>query len=159
MFNIRRSNCITVIIVIVFLLSGCRYEEGPALNFTKVEKRIRGLWTLNTIYKNGENTDTESPTIVETKHAQYEFFKNKTLLIHYIHQNILCTSQGSWDFTDNKKNLTVAFTNQYYPVSRDYEIIKFKNKELKLRFTDDDGTVWTLVLTLDISYSSHDIDR
>jgi len=145
-----------LVVVGVFIFSGCRYEEGPALNFTKVEKRIRGLWSVSNVYKNGEKTDTEFPTIVESKHAQYEFYKTRILIIRYIHNNTDCTTEGSWDFIDKKKTLEVAFRNQYYPVVRNYEIIKFKNKELKLRFTDDDGVVWTLILALEQSFVPYD---
>jgi len=145
------------IIACIFLLSGCKYEEGPALNFKNVEKRIRGMWSVSSVYKNGEKTDTETPTLVEAKYTQYEFFKTKILLISYIHNDILCRSEGSWNFADKKKTLEVAFINQYYPVVRNYEIVKFKNKELKLRFTDDDGVVWTLVLSLEYSYEHYDV--
>jgi len=141
----------------VFIFSGCRYEEGSALTFKKVEKRIKGMWSVSTIYKNGEKTDTESPTIVESKHARYEFFKSRILLIGYTHNNIECRSSGSWDFKDNKKILEVTLMNQYYPITRNYEIIKFKNKELKVRFTDDEGVVWTLVLSLEQSYEFYDV--
>lgn len=149
--------CITATTAFILLLSGCRYEEGPALNFTKVEKRIRGLWTLSTIYKNGEKTDTQSPTFAESKNAQYEFFKSKIFIINYVHNGIVCKSSGSWDFGDKKKTLDVTLVNLYYTISRNYEIIKFKNKELKLRFTDEDGVVWTLLLTLELSYASYDL--
>ena len=154
MFQQRK---ILLIFASILFLSGCRYEEGPALNFTKVEKRIRGMWSVSSVYKNGEKTDTESPTVVESKHAQFEFFKNKVLLISYIHENVLCQSSGSWDFSDDKKILEVMLMNQYYWVSRGYEIVKFKNKELKIRFTDDDGAVWTLVLSLEQSYVPYDM--
>jgi hypothetical protein len=136
----------------LLLSSGCRYEEGPFINFTNVEKRIRGAWTVSHIYKNGQETNTESPTVVETQNAQFYFYKNKVLLIRYLHDNTDKDSSGSWEFGNKKKTLRTIFLNQYYNISREYEIIKFKSNELKLRFTDDSGITWTLVLSLDYSF-------
>jgi hypothetical protein len=146
-----------VVIGLILLLSGCRYEEGSGGSVVKVEKRIRGLWSVSSVYKNGEKTDTESPTVVESKNAQYEFYKTRILLISFIHNDMVCKSEGSWDFSDDKKILKLAFKNIYYPISREYEIIKFKNKELKVRFTDDDGVVWTLILSLEQSFVPYEM--
>jgi hypothetical protein len=142
------------ITVLVLVLTGCRYEEGNAL--TSVEKRIRGMWSISSVYKNDEKTDTESPTVVEAKNSTYEFFKSKILTINYLDNNILCQSSGSWEFGEKKKTIELTLINQYYPMSRSYEIIKFKNKELKVRFTDDDGTKWALVLSLEQDYIPYD---
>jgi len=143
-----------ITVFILVLAAGCRYEEGNAL--TSVEKRIRGMWSVSTVYKNGEKTDTESPTVVEAKNSTYEFFKTKILTITYSHNNIDCQSSGSWRFGDKKKTIELTLKNQYYDVSRSYEIIKFKNRELKVRFTDDDGVKWTLVLSLEQDYVPYD---
>jgi len=139
-----------------FLLTGCRYEE-PSLSLTNVEKRLRGAWTISSIYKNGEKTDAESPTLVESQYAMYEFYKTKTLLISYLHNDIVCKSSGSWAFGEKKKTIELILINQYYPISRSYEIVKFKNKELKVRFKDDDGVEWILILSLEQSFANYDI--
>jgi hypothetical protein len=139
-------------ICLMFLLSGCRYEEGPAISFTSAEKRLRGSWSVSNVYKNGEETNTESPTVVESKNAQYEFYKNRVLLISYIQDNVSKESSGSWEFGNKKKTLRVVFQNQYYNISREYEIVKLKSNELKLRFTDDNGVTWTLVFALNYSF-------
>ncbi|MDR2407280.1 MAG: DUF5004 domain-containing protein, partial [Bacteroidales bacterium] len=137
---------------LILLLSGCRYEEGPFINFTGVEKRIRGSWSMSNVYKNGEETNTESPTVVETKNAEYAFYKNGLLNIKYIENNIVKESSGSWEFGNKKKTIRVVFLNQYYNISREYEIVKFKTNELKLRFTDENGVKWTLVFSLNYSF-------
>ncbi len=148
---------ILTIIGLLLLLSGCKYEEGPFLSFTSAEKRLRGVWSVSNVYKNGEETTTESPTVVESQNAIYEFYKNKILLISYMHDGILNKSSGSWAFGDKKKTIEAVFTNQYYPLTREYEIVKFKSNELKLRFTDDDGVEWTLVLGLEYSLVPYDM--
>jgi hypothetical protein len=144
-------------IVLLFLLSGCRYEEGPFLNFTKVEKRIRGVWNISNVYKNGEETTTEFPTFVESQWAQFKFYKSGTLLITYLQNNVSMESSGSWTFVDKKRTLRLIFKNQYATLSRDYEIVKFKTHELKLLFTDDKDVKWTLVLALQYSFVPYDL--
>jgi hypothetical protein len=139
-------------ISLILLLSGCRYEEGPFINFTSVEKRIRGSWIVSNVYKNGEETNTESPSVVEIKNTEYLFYKNGVLNINYLQDNTSKESSGSWEFANKKKTIRVVFLNQYHNVSRDYEIVKFKSNELKLRFTDDNGVKWTLVFSLNYSF-------
>ena len=143
------------ITVLILTLAGCKYEEGSA--FTNVEKRIKGIWSISSIYKNGEKTDTESPTVVESQNAVYEFHKTKLLLISYVYGDIAYQSPGSWSFGDKKKTIELTFKNQYYDLNRSYEIVKFTNKELKVRFTDDYGVKWTLDFTLEYLFSPNDL--
>ena len=145
------------IAALIILLSACKYEEGPFISFTSVEKRIRGAWSVSTVYKNGEITDTESPSIVESKRAKYEFFKRNILVISYINNDVLYESSGSWEFGNKKKTINAVFMNQYYNLSREYEIVKFKSNELKVRFTDDNGMKWSLVLGLEYSFVPYDM--
>ena len=137
-----------ITIVLLVFLSGCRYEEGPFINFKKVDKRIRGMWDVSTVYKNGKQSDIEFPTEVESLRAQFRFHNNGVLIITYIQNNIIVQSSGSWDFGEKKKTLNVAFKNQYTNTYREYEILKFKSQELKLRFTDEDDVEWMLVFSL-----------
>ena len=140
-------------LALITLLSSCRYEEGPFINFTNVEKRIRGRWSVSTIYKNGEITDTETPSIVESKYAQYEFYKTNVLVINYFYNGVVYQSSGSWEFGKKKKTINAVFSHhQYYNISREYEIVKFKNKELKVRFKDENDVQWTMVLSLEYSF-------
>jgi len=146
---------ITVAAVLTLALTNCKYEEGFAL--TNVEKRIRGMWSVSSVYKNGEKTDTESPTVVESQGAMYEFYKTKFLLIRYLYNNIVCQSNGDWKFGEKKKTVELTFKNQYsLTISRSYEIVKFTNKELKVRFTDDDGIKWILVLVIEQDFVPYD---
>ena len=137
-----------ITIVLLVFLSGCRYEEGPFLNFKKVDKRIRGAWDVSTVYKNGEKSDTEFPSEVESVRAQYTFYSNEVVLMTYIKNNIIVQSSGSWNFGEKKKTLNVTFKNEYTNTYREYEILKFKSQELKLRFTDENNIEWILVFSL-----------
>lgn len=143
------------ILFLIFLFSSCRYEEGPYVA-TKVEKRIRGMWSISSVYKNREITEVEFPTVVEAKGSQFEFYKRNILTIKYYYNGILSESSGSYEFGKNKKTIKLVFTNQYYTISREYEIIKFTNKELKVRFTDDKSIEWTLIFNLELSFVPYD---
>lgn len=141
----------------MFLCPGCsKYEEGPWLCFTKKENRIRGYWELSNVFKNGKNTVDESPSSVESVNSIWEFYKTKTLLISYLDGANYLKSNGSWAFEDKKECLRLAFTTKYSSASRSYEIIKFSNKELKLKFKDKNKVEWTLVFSMLQSFAGYD---
>ena len=142
----KKISIITVILLV--FLSGCRYEEGPFLNFKKVEKRIRGVWDVSTVFKNGEAVTENFPTSVESKYSQFYFYNNGVVVITYVKDNIINQSSGSWDFGEKKKTLNITFKNDFTNVYREYEIVKFRSNELKLRFTDENDIEWILVLSL-----------
>ena len=140
-------------IILMLLLSGCRYEEGPFINFKKVEKRIRGVWNVSSVEKNGETLSENFPTYVETVNTLFMFTPGGILTIYYDKDNINIESSGSWEFTEKKKILHVTFKNLYQNIIRDYEIVKFKNNVLKVRFTDE-GNEYTITFSLQYSLSN-----
>ena len=137
---------IIIILSLLCVLSACRYKEGPFMNFTPVKDRIRGQWKVNTIQKDGAST-TESPSIAESLNNYFYFYISNRLQIEYWENNTVCQADGDYKFSSNKKELIVNFTD-IRAYQRTYEILKFKNKELKVKFTDDNNTVWILEFTL-----------
>lgn len=153
----KRTGIAIGLLLGVFLLASChKYEEGPWISFTKKENRIRGYWELTDIYKNGEKTTSESPSNVESIESVWKLFKNKTLLITYLDDITYYKSSGSWDFKNDKEDLATTFTTRYSSISRTYTILKLSNKELKLKFKDDDGTVWVLDFSIIQSFAGYD---
>lgn len=137
----------------MLLLSGCRYEEGPFINFKKVEKRIKGVWNVSSVEKNGETLSGNFPTYVETVNTLFMFTAGGILTIYYDKNNINIESSGSWEFSDNKKILHVTFKNLYQNIIREYEIVKFRNNILKVRFTDK-GNEYTITFSLQYSLTN-----
>jgi hypothetical protein len=64
-------------------------------------------------------------------------------------------ADGDYKFSSNKKEITVNFADNYHSYMRTYEIVKFKNKELKVKFTDENNTEWILEFTLIQSFINY----
>ena len=133
-----------------------KYEDGPWISFRKAENRIRGIWELSSVYKNGEKSLSDFPSEVESGDATWELYKTGTILITYLNQNSVLKSNGSWSFEDNKKNLHTEFTTRYAAVTRDYHILRLTQKEMKLQFADSDGTVWTLEFSVIQTFAGYE---
>lgn len=131
--------------------SSCRYEEGPFINFTKVDNRIRGEWKITKIEHNG-TTASSTAYSEEALGSIMDFYQTHVYFIHCTLNNTIYNCEGSWDFGDKKRSIIVNYRGIRQVISREYEIIKFKNNLLKVRYTDDNGDEWTITLTLLLSY-------
>lgn len=139
------------------LFSSCKkYEDGPLLSFSKPENRIRGIWELSSVYKNGHKTFTESPSEVETPDGTWELYKSRTVLISYYSGLSCFKSDGSWSFKDDKEKLEITFTTRYAVLTRIYKILRLTHKEMKLLYTDEEGTEWTLEFSMLQSFSGYE---
>jgi hypothetical protein len=144
-----------LILSLLCLLGACRYKEGPFMNFTPVKDRIRGQWKVNAIQKNDVATTTESPSVAENCNNLFDFYINKRLQINYMEDGTLYQADGDYKFSSDKKELITNFADKYRSYKRTYKILKFKNKELKVKFIDDDNVEWILEFTLIQSYISY----
>lgn len=138
-------------------LPSCKkYEEGPWISFSKPENRIRGIWELSAVYKNGNKTATEAPSEVETPDGTWELYKTGTVLITYYSGNTVLKSNGSWKFNNNKENLNMTFTTRYASASRSYKILRLTHKEMKIQHTDSDGVKWVLAFSMIQSFAGYE---
>ena len=117
------------------------------MNFTPVKDRIRGEWKVNAIQKN-DASSTESPSLSESLNNYFSFYISKRLQIDYWDESTMWQADGYYEFSSDKKELILNFSDRYHTYQRTYEIMKFKNKELKVRFTDEKSTEWILEFTL-----------
>ena len=141
-----------IILSLLCLFGACRYEEGPFISFTPVKDRIRGEWKVNSIQKNGVFTTSESPSLAESLNNLFDFYINQRLQINYMEDGTLYLSDGFYEFSSDKKELIAEFSDKYHSYKRTYKILKFKNKELKVKFTDENTAEWILDFTLIQSY-------
>ncbi|MDR1792008.1 MAG: hypothetical protein LBR36_00985 [Bacteroidales bacterium] len=155
--NLKKGNIskqlIITFLAVGLLVSSCRYPEASP-SWLPLNKRIRGAWTVTEVQKNGVKNNTASPTLAESYNASFEFYQNGQLFIRQSDDNVSRTLSGYWMYTQNKKYISVEFDDRYAHIKRDYEIIKFKTKDLKVRFTDENAVVWTLIFHQDISFLS-----
>ena len=150
-------NFFLLFVISSLLFSSCKkYEDGPLLSFSKPENRIRGIWELSSVYKNGHKTFTESPSEVETPDGTWELYKSRTVLISYYSGLSCFKSDGSWSFKDDKEKLEITFTTRYAVLTRIYKILRLTHKEMKLLYTDEEGTEWTLEFSMLQSFSGYE---
>jgi len=141
---------VLVILSLLCFFAACRYEGGGGTG--SVKDRIRGQWKVNAIQKDGVSTLSESPSLAESRNNLFDFYINQRLQINYLDDGIFYQDNGFYEFSSDKKKITVRFSDRYRSYERTYEILKFKNKELKVQFTDEKNTEWILEFTLIISY-------
>ena len=139
---------VIVLLSLLSFLGSCRYEEGPFMSFTPVKDRIRGQWKLSTVQKDDVATLSESPSVAENGDNLFEFYVTQRLQINYWENGTIYQADGFYEFSDNKKQLLLTFSDRYHSYKRTYDILKFKNKELKVQFTDEKNTKWTLEFSL-----------
>jgi hypothetical protein len=141
---------VLIVLSLLCFLGSCRYDEGSGT--IPVKNRIRGQWKVNTVEKNGIATTTESPSLAESRNNLFDFYINQRLQINYIEDGTMYQGDGFYKFSSNKKELILDFSDKYRTYNRTYEILKFKNKELKVKFTDEENREWILEFTLIQSY-------
>lgn len=141
----------------MLLFSSCKkYEDGPFLSLSKPENRIRGIWELSSVYKNGNKSTSETPSEVESPDGTWELYKSKTVLISYYIGTSCYKSDGSWKFKNDKKEVEMTFTSRYSVYTRTYKILRLTHKEMKLLYTDEDDTEWTLEFSMLQSFSGYE---
>ncbi len=106
----------------VGFVSCSKYEEGPALSLRTKMSRITGEWKL-------DRALTDDGVVVGSYSDNFSYVFNEDGTGTRTDNN---TSEGVWEFNDEKTEIT--FTYQYFnqPLTLEFEIIKLKNKELIL---------------------------
>lgn len=122
----------------------------------KPEDKIRGIWQLSSISKNGNEISDASPGEVESLLSSWTFYRSKILLINYYRNSVVYKSSGNWSLDAKNDYLTVTFSDAYREVERTYHIDKFKSNELKVSFQEDQDA-WVLVFSLQYSFQDYDI--
>ncbi|MDL2297409.1 hypothetical protein LJC68_10080 [Bacteroidales bacterium OttesenSCG-928-B11] len=136
---------ILILVVAALFLGGCRYEEG-VINFNSPENRLVGEhWQLQTVRKNGDKI-TEAPNDALQLYNYYTFYYAGPMSVtHFTETGMrLESSRGEWSFEDKNKKIYVFFTLRNRNYTYTATIVKLSGKELKYRYTDNNGDEWTL---------------
>ena len=131
--------CITAL-----LFTACRYEE-PSASVQKPEYRLTGYWLLQDTKLNGNSVDTSIYDANIPQMNYYAFYHYGPFAVTSIINNALVESKtGNWQLVDKDRNLEMFFVLYNKTYRYKAQIIKLSNKELKYRYTDPQGDVWTL---------------
>ncbi|MBO4232449.1 MAG: hypothetical protein J5862_04350 [Bacteroidales bacterium] len=138
----KRTTLLFILTSVLF--SGCRYKEGPFISFTSPDKRIVASWSLQKVYKNGEQITTSEYAALKPGCA-YSFHAYGPLVVSaYVNGEIRESYTGTWQFANNKKELVVKF----FLIDRQYEytaiIKKLSKNELIYEYDDTHDDHWRL---------------
>jgi len=121
-----------------FVLTSCKYEEGPGISFRTKKARVEGTWTVEESFTNGEKDSfSDKRTFI--------FSKEGDISIQSIILGLTASQDGKWKFTNSKETLQMVFPGIDFPGStsfeiiEDHEILKLKNKEMWLERTTANG--------------------
>lgn len=120
------------ILVLIFALSGCYYDDGPVISLRTPEARLVNKWKYQKFTQNGMDlTDSYAHSWAEFKKDKNAEFYDQSTDYHYY---------GTWEFSDDFKTLYVDFSDDSSNIwSKDYTILKLRNKEIWM--TIDLGSV------------------
>ena len=112
-----------------FLLSSCgKFEEGPKISFRSAKSRLCGDWEIKSVTSSGVDVTSmfAGVTLDIEKDGGYKFSQGSS------------TAEGKWELGEDKDD--VFFTpNDTSSIKMSYRILKLKNKEMKLRYTNSNG--------------------
>ncbi|XOV67828.1 MAG: lipocalin family protein [Fluviicola sp.] len=114
----------------LFVLPACnKYEDGPAVSLRTKKERVANIWQIENAYRNGENVteDYDEFTLLLRKDGDAELaalYSAGDFTLEY-------ETQGTWEFANDKENLSMDFEND--DADRTYQILRLKEDELWLR--------------------------
>ena len=118
------------------LVTSCdRYEEGANYSLLTAKMRLVNHWKLEKVTITNGNSSYDATgaypsTIMKVK-------KDDTYEIIYTAGNFTTNESGTWAFNDEKTTVTITETGEN---PETYNIIKLKNKELKVEYVDGNTT-------------------
>jgi len=135
----KYSLLVASIMMLVFVASCGKYEEGPAISLRSKKARLVNKWQLEKSYKNGqEQTLTE-----DDKKSYMEIKDDNTVdLAGYVYDQMMIIS-GTWSEIDNYSKIRLTFSGTVsgipYTFEEEYTILRLKNDELWVKYVDDDN--------------------
>ena len=129
-------------LTVLLVFTACnRYDEGANFSLLTAKMRLVNTWTMTKISAtNGSTTWDVTGAFPATV---VNIMKDGTYVTTYTAGNGSSTEKGTWTFNDGK---TQAILTEDDGSVRTYNIIKLKNKEMKV--TEVDGsTTYTMEFT------------
>lgn len=122
---------------LVALVASCnKYEEGSNFSFISAKGRLANTWTLSSsMYtsSNGSSTTTtgfSAMTVTFTKDGNFD--------LSYTFWGIDVVRDGNWQFNSDKTSVILTYSDN--SDTETWNLIKLKNKELKVTSDDANGS-------------------
>ena len=136
---------ITCLIIVITIITGCRYKEGPMISFNSVEKRIEGTWQVIGFTSDGVDSlqyYNDSCGSIMQIYKEYHDDTSYNILFKRISGNLTLTGYCTL-FEHNKRMDVILYgINVLGPIGNkrrsQWEILTLKKNELKIS-TDFNG--------------------
>lgn len=119
-------------------LSSCKYEDGPFISFIPKVERVANTWIVGQEFMND--------TLITGTNSldQITLYKEGNCGLISSWWGGTITYNGTWAFTDDKAAITIAVVDGtgFLSINETYTILRLKEKELWVQFTDDNGDRW-----------------
>ena len=120
---------LTIALVSMFTITSCKkYEEGPGLSLRSKTARLAEDWVIEKYIYNGEDRTEEAKALFGADFS----FTIKDGGTYTINGDF--SDEGKWELIESKEVLQL--TPKDGEIIK-YTILKLKNEELWLRYTDD----------------------
>lgn len=114
------------LLVVVFALGSCKYEEGPKLSLRSKSSRAVNIWILDKALENG--TDKTNDYKNAFVNYQAELKEDKSYVIQYRPFNTTdYTEKGTWKFSSDKTS--IEFTPENKSDGNPWKILRLKSDE------------------------------
>lgn len=116
-------------LVIIFNVSSCKYEDGPAISLRSKKNRLSGEWKAVKI--DGETPDSDL-TIEFDKEGDFSYSYEYS----YYGYTIPVKAEGTWEWGDKKESIEIELKYDGETEKLEWDVLRLTNKELWL---EDDG--------------------
>ena len=126
---------IIISVLIIVFVSCSKYEDGPSVSLRTKNARLINKWkieTSDTLFLTKADPITPEDSTTGPLYASYIEFQEEG--IYYTPP-----TYGSWDFDEEKQNVIITIDKD----SKSYKILKLKNNELWLFYTDSATSIET----------------
>lgn len=124
-------------LILLFVSSCGKYEEGPTFTLLSKKARMVGTWELMSSTSNGNTVDLTqfSAKYILSKDGTYAF--SSTISLFGI--PVPLSEFGKWEFSEDKLQLLLTPDNSTNVNA--VTILKLTNKELKTTYVDNGNTM------------------
>lgn len=129
---------ITVLGASVTFTSCKKYEDGPAISLLTKKMRLTGDWTLDKYYDGSGADQTAFVSALFGSAWEFQIEKDGNFK-----QTGNVNTSGTWKLGEDKDDVSFTESNG---TTTTYRILKLKNKELWLRYTNSLGQYEKLYL-------------
>ena len=152
-----KTNRLVIITFFLIIISSCRYEEGPLLDFSCVKNRLEGIWELEYLYVGGIDSTWYAKNITCNPKMRI-IYAEDTRSFGYMYpgpggESINCDYFGSWTLLKHKSNFYIVVkhgpNNKYQPVGPylkkaklTWNITRLTDEQLWMNITDNNVFTW-----------------